>query len=1433
MLDLKRAYTYVVFIVIGLSYALVPCVNAMSPLVHRFPSHGPLELGYRDYINLPEYTWPRTLVDWWIDFRAVRATSQTLQVINKETGKPVDFQLSNVVRSHGVLQFAKLWLFTSLKSGGQFQYEVKIGSRHGAVPDLPVRTAGHSIDVMAGRLILRIPSSQAFASGLSEQNIPGPIEAICLHNSLRNQWFGRGELISPTDRVLSIHTTAVSRGPLFQQWRVDYRFANGGQYVVQVRAPLAYPFIELRENMENIPLNKHVKFIIPWTHLKVNMREGANGSYVPLRIDKPIITPGTVEDPRWDPGFIENPTKKMYYQLAPFSGNAIREAVPAIDFWNQAAGGLDIGLFALHARRWNDHQYMLWQPSTRLRVRFRYRDQTLSYIFPVVSGFRDTAINLGHWQTDMSQLSDMARSAGNFPLRGSNAAVLPELTKIPYSQYLYGIYGELSLNNVKNWVLDYPKSLKEPDDVLHNTGGYKSVSQFVHAVRTCATLTHYPFGPDIAVLNISHRVVYDKLIPGYLHYQNLLTTKQRQEVDALFLLCAYMNSGDEMAPTRCCLSGPPNMSADGFSMLADMAMLFPEHPMAGTWLEQFHKAMQLMDLFYTRPTVQAYQSHGGRWAESIAVYNWAFMRPTEIGNLCGTMTDGVNCIADPWSAMKGWWLVNDVTAPIYNPNPGWREPFSRQPPMDKKFAPPSVAASGWRPGMPLSYKYGFTRQYPAWGAHATSGTALLIPPYVWLFGNQLHHYAPMVAEHLMWLARHAYNEKTWYDRGEVNDAWMRAAIQRYAFNDGTRPELKSCKITGQGYVLRAGVGGPHEVSLFLDQVDRGPNYRWGDNAVDSSGSIWLQAGGRIFTGDDRESTGDHSLDDTDGFSTFGVWKRGKYRAIGMNVLNRPLDNLGFAQFAALDSRKGPHSYVWPQYVSRSVMLVGTDYAVIYDRMGTPGTGKAPQGTYRFTWFNARDLPFPDLIFLQPMVERTDHWSEVTTPIARGVWRDQDRGPDSLVLVPLRRQGVNMVGMSHQTLPFLRNLHLQQYRWQRGGKLGHGVYRVQTPHSLDTFFRASAPIIFNHDGLAFVGRAGVIRRRTNNDTQLALFKGSVIAADGLQIKLAPASGVAVGLTITPDFDCRGIYVASQGAAEVEFTLPGNIKPADEHIYIDGAVIASRISGHTVTVTLPAGRHHIEISAGHAIPMAPHILKTVNISGGAKVFITPVASAASYELSIALDGSHDWHIAKKSAAPSFVLSGLTNGKKYHLKVDAQNAAGKAGPSSPQYPLYVSGRPLPPPDGLMIWRVQPHQVDLSWGKVLGVGQYRLYRRRLGNKTFRLVYSGPNNWYADAVATELPPVAQLPGVQDNPLYKKTATVVYQYAVACMNGNGEGPMSNMVSTNPIGWQVWWPDVPLQYRRFTAYWMPPYRPIWELPPAYYPGQLNPEPDFSESGNGLH
>jgi len=111
-------------------------------------------------------------------------------------------------------------------------------------------------------------------------------------------------------------------------------------------------------------------------------------------------------------------------------------------------------------------------------------------------------------------------------------------------------------------------------------------------------------------------------------------------------------------------------------------------------------------IFYTRPEVKAFESKGGRWVESLGIYNWAFLRPTSATNIALKEFDGKNRFAGKYMAQRGHWMLDMMTAPI-------------------------------------QYKEKMERSYPPHGAH---GGGRIVPRYcsVYQLADWMQYYDPLL-----------------------------------------------------------------------------------------------------------------------------------------------------------------------------------------------------------------------------------------------------------------------------------------------------------------------------------------------------------------------------------------------------------------------------------------------------------------------------------------------------------------------------------------------------------------------------------------------------------------------------------------------------------------------------------------------------------------
>jgi len=1346
--------------------AATSVVSADSQLIETFH--------LQDRIHFPAYAWPRTSLSYRVDF-ANKPVDPARLHLKDASGMDVPFQLTQVKKNGDRLTSATIQFFSDLPSGGERTFRLVESDGAAAQVEHPVRstTTAEGIEVAGGKISVRLPLSQTFSPGTT---VPGPIMAL----NRGQGWIGRSELVSPNRRILSVKTEPVTTGDLEQTWRVFYEFQDGGKYTATVKVVSDYEFIEFFELIEGIAESDGVKNEMHWTGFAPNRRFGTESSIFDLpnnqkwpAIDWNAKTAYLQEDPRWDPGILEDVSKEMWMKLSPSSGNGVRELHSSCSFWNDQPGGDELGVFILEAKHWQDHNYGIWQPTQAFLVTFRYRDGLLTWTWPVMNGSRSTAINY-----HPVEVGEMATSAMESIYKGIERKISSRVDwtsacRFRYNRLLQQQYGPLSLDKVKDWVLTYPETAKRPP-CLFDQGSVKTADELVEKLFRSG-FVFYPLGQGgpPGVDSIGHRFFYDWGVDGLMRLGDALTPEQRERVDALLLFAGYVLSGDDMNPIRNCLDGTPNMSADGWAQVMIIAALYPEHPMSKEWREYFAKQWDVNGVFYTRPEVPAWDARGGRWTESLSVYHWAYISPTAKAHEMGFLCDGVNRWATPETALRGRWLIDMLTAPVVDPNRHSVETADKNKSLLSKLASAETSPS---------------RAYPAHGAHG-SGTTVEVTSVVNELGYFLRNYDPLTAEHLMW----AKSSEKLFDSNPNKAPFYRLLLDRYAMNAGTPPDLESCKYTGHGVVLRSGVDSPDEVSLHLQQVDAGPNYRWGWGGNGASGSLYLYGGGKVWAGHEREDAGDHDLNAGDGVTSFSVMKDDAYRSIGYNELERPLVNLGFAQFAEITSK--PESDAWPEYESRSIFMVGTDYFLIYDKMGVVGRRSG-----RFSWFVSKKGEFPDIVFLKPLRARADHYREVLTATAKGFQRDA--GGSHLTFVTPKRGEVKLGGVKAKELPFLSFAPLKEYT--KDPKLPKKVWQVETPTSNDTFWRDEDVVEYSSPAESFSGNTGVIRRLKSGGLQLAIAGSGYITTEGLTIRVKT---VDTGISLTREAAVLSGICYSPGNGVVEFdfgSLPGTL-------YLDGEPVPSK------SLTLAKGHHHWEYATGPCQPMRPSIERTENSSQGAKVYFQPAAGASSYQIQATADNGASWKTLAEGQQSPIQMDHLANGTKYRVRLVALNGQ-RTSKVSPEYPLYINGEPPAYPDGLQL-KLGVDKIRLTWGEVLGVSEYRLYRRTLGETDWKMIRQGLERSFSDDSAKGAVPHCDLPGQLDNEPYEG---IIYEYAVSAVNGNGEGSKSPALTSDPTSWLNWWPDAPRQFKRQSEYTKPPYVKPHKVPPPFYPASEKAE-----------
>lgn len=1274
--------------------------NDLPATVVKVPA-GWQQQGYvihlNDELQHPGMNWPVSLLRYHLDFGEHGPVNNNFSVVDAQNNQPVPFQWITVKARAGVVQQATLYLLTDLPSGSHKSF--RLLPQAATSLDFPhqvtLQQDKEQLILSNGLIRVAIPSSNA--------TVP---QAPVVRYGSNTQWLGKSEWPENLRKaVMKVHL--VETGPLSTASRITYTFDRSKTYTVLVRLTAAMEFAVLEEQMKGFTATDSLSWRIVWDGLQPGIR------YVPTR--NGMVQKNNTTD--YYAGFLREPMEgypdslltdkhpyqridqqndaagKLPFRLAVYDNWMSWWRLPAAAFWQEEEQATTIGLFVKETEQWNDEQYPLWGSKEALSITYHWKHQLLDYCFPLVQGSRSTALAAYPHQKDKALM---------------NATKKP----LAYIDYLRRYYGWVSLDKTKDWVLNYEAPDEQPSTYFKPelAAGKLPLSwleQSLHSmVASVATGSERNAGPT----PVGSRVFYESIAPAFAINRTNMTAAQYKKLRAWFLFMGYVCMDEGLMPMRTMLSGHPNFLMDIKSVPGLCAYLFPAHPQAVEMAAHFEKAIQLNYNYHIRPTVQSWDAHGGRWTENLATYTWAALRPTlRTAFLLHHYYDGRNRILQPGVSDLGNWLLNSLT-----------------PPLD---------LAGGR------------RSYPPQGAHAQpfkEGP----PDLLRILARQLTFYDPLLAEHLFWATR--ATDKPFEGDRERSPVWKEILEGEWATNKGTAPSLSSAKYTGYGVVLRSAVDSKDEMQVLLQQIDEGPNYRWGRAAQGGNGVIYYYAKGKRYSFHGPEDVGDGPFGDVERCTNFGVLQApgyrdiGPYRSIGRGDLTAPLYDFGFAQSAAIQGKN-------TAYRSRSIIQSGADYIAVFDDVATDTT------TGRFSWFTGREDDFPFIHQVKPGV----------LPIEAAVQPGQSNYHKDSAVLPARGRYYDGRGDFLTIVTHRDGLQVK--------KTEYGCTVRLSNSDVDYLFRADRPVAYQEAGIGFRGRSGIIRQYAEGQYAAALFDGYLLQAGGLQIAMTETIPAGISFqTITGGF--QGKY-KSMMAQTIRFLLeqPGN---AALIFYIDGVAVKPAVTADGfVQVTFAAGEHDWQWTSQGWIPRAPAIMGTINSNGACIVEWKPVPGATAYQVQLSGDNEQHWHTVIATLNTTRAdIPGLTNDTKVHLCVLAKGTGGW-GPASAAYPVYVTAHAPHHPEGLLVTKAG-ETFQLSWGQVLGVDHYKLYRRARGARdtTWQLVYNGKEHRYTDRL-----------------LHKG----VMEYTVTAVNGNGESRYGPPCNTDPASILNWYPQSYGKFRRDT------------------------------------
>jgi hypothetical protein len=193
-----------------------------------------IDIILKDQLNMKEMSWPKTLLEYDVDFSAYPVKQNELALTDVNSNQFVPFQLTEIQTENGSLKSATLCFFSDLPSGGKMNfhlYKISSNTKKENTPTVKVTSVNRTMTIDNGLIRLVLP-----ATGVHKKIMP-PIIQIGDNNS----WLGSSVL---PDKIgfISMKVEEISAGDLFAEYLISYQFEKEKQFQIKIRVVAFYCF---------------------------------------------------------------------------------------------------------------------------------------------------------------------------------------------------------------------------------------------------------------------------------------------------------------------------------------------------------------------------------------------------------------------------------------------------------------------------------------------------------------------------------------------------------------------------------------------------------------------------------------------------------------------------------------------------------------------------------------------------------------------------------------------------------------------------------------------------------------------------------------------------------------------------------------------------------------------------------------------------------------------------------------------------------------------------------------------------------------------------------------------------------------------------------------------------------------------------------------
>ncbi len=317
----------------------------------------------RDQLRVREMSWPRTLLEYAVDFSAAPVAESGLSLINTGTNQSIPFQLTDITSENGKIISATLCFFSDLPSGGEKKFrlfESSSGPVKATNPSFSITSANGTMTISNGRIRVVLP-----IPGTHKKMVP-PIIRIADDSD----FFVFEETMSGFSEKDSLAWQIK-----WNNFRPEYRYCNN-----RPEKPIDYSGV----GYSQFPWFK----TFPWEPIQGN-GEKAKATYHPDFADEQN----------------NGPDGLLPFNLTPYHNEGFWWRLHTSAFWDNRTGKT-VGLFIKDFENWIDPEYPIYGNRPDLSVSYYYLDSRFWWSLPLVTGKRSLAVAIYPHQKDMDVVNE-------------------------------------------------------------------------------------------------------------------------------------------------------------------------------------------------------------------------------------------------------------------------------------------------------------------------------------------------------------------------------------------------------------------------------------------------------------------------------------------------------------------------------------------------------------------------------------------------------------------------------------------------------------------------------------------------------------------------------------------------------------------------------------------------------------------------------------------------------------------------------------------------------------------------------------------------------------------------------------------------------------------------------------------------------------------